>query len=427
MTSATNFPAATRVEFDLFTVSQIVWQRKGFIAAISALMGLFFAVYAFFVATPVYQVTSVLRPVALNDMDALNRSGLYSLSPNAALLKVGAALDSYEARLSYFRANEALFKPFLRPGVSVGQAFEEFNRGSIKVTLPPADVDPVAAHVSIEMSYPEGVDGVSVLNGFVSFVIAAQRDLVQSDFDVILKNRISEVTAQIDAQRAVYDSDKQSQVARLLEQDNLKRSLLEDELKALRQQLKTQRANRISELSEAISIAHSLGIKRPTTPSMFGDAGLSGSGNVVRTEVSNRSIPLYFMGSDALEAERAVLQKRPSDDFSTGRIAEIQKELQLLQANRQVETLKRRQNEDLFLLGIEPMQKEMVRLKGLNMNMQELKMVVVDRSALQSPSPIKPMKALIIVLGMLLGAVLGAGFVVLSRYVQLRRGAVAVV
>lgn len=421
MTSAANFPPSTRVEFDLFTMSQIVWRKKGLIAASAGLMGLLFAIYAFFIATPVYQVTSILRPVALNDMDALNRSALYSLSPDAALLRVGAALDSYETRLSYFRANEPLFKPYLRAGVSVEQAFEEFNRSSLKVTMPTDDAGMARKRVTIDMSYPEGVDGVAILNGFVSFAIGEERNLVQADFDVILKNRLNEVTAQVDAQRAVYDGDKQSQIARLLEQHNLKRSLLEDELNALRLQLKVQRANRISELSEAISIAHSLGIKRPTTPSMLGDSAQPSSGSVVRTEVSNQSIPLYFMGSDALEAERAVLQKRTSDDFSTNRIAEIQKELQLLQSNRQVEILKRRQNDELFLQGIEPMQKEMVRLRGLNTDMQELKMVLVDRPALQSMAPIKPMKSLLIILGALLGALLGAVFVVLARYVSLRR------
>ncbi|MCU1733996.1 MULTISPECIES: Wzz/FepE/Etk N-terminal domain-containing protein [unclassified Pseudomonas] len=426
MTSAANFPPSTRVEFDLFTISQVVWRQKGLIGAAAALVGLLFAIYAFFIATPVYQVTSVLRPVALNDMDALNRSALYSLSPEAALLRVGTALDSYEARLNYFRANEALFKPYLRAGMSVEQAFEEFNRSSLKVTMPAPDSGVAGMRVTIDMSYPAGVDGVAILNGFVSFAIAAERNLVQADFDVILKNRLNEVAAQIDAQRAVYDGDKKSQIARLLEQHNLKRSLLEDELNALRQQLKVQRSNRISELSEAISIARSLGIKRPTTPSMLGDSAQSSSGSVVRTEVSNQTIPLYFMGSDALEAERAVLQKRTSDDFSTNRVAEIQKELQLLQANRQVEILKRRQNDELFLLGIEPMEKEMVRLKGLNTDMQELKMVLVDRSALQSPAPIKPMKSLLVVLGALLGALLGAVFVVLARYMTLRRSAMAI-
>lgn len=426
MTSAANFPPSTRVEFDLFTISQVVWRQKGLIGAAAALVGLLFAIYAFFIATPVYQVTSVLRPVALNDMDALNRSALYSLSPEAALLRVGTALDSYEARLSYFRANEALFKPYLRAGMSVEQAFEEFNRSSLKVTMPAPDSGVAGMRVTIDMSYPAGVDGVAILNGFVSFAIAAERNLVQADFDVILKNRLNEVAAQIDAQRAVYDGDKKSQIARLLEQHNLKRSLLEDELNALRQQLKVQRSNRISELSEAISIARSLGIKRPTTPSMLGDSAQSSSRSVVRTEVSNQTIPLYFMGSDALEAERAVLQKRTSDDFSTNRVAEIQKELQLLQANRQVEILKRRQNDELFLLGIEPMEKEMVRLKGLNTDMQELKMVLVDRSALQSPAPIKPMKSLLVVLGALLGALLGAVFVVLARYMTLRRSAMAI-
>lgn len=48
------------------------------------------------------------------------------------------------------------------------------------------------------------------------------------------------------------------------ESDSLKRADLQDELKALRQQLKTKRMNRIAQLEESIGIARSLGIIKPT-------------------------------------------------------------------------------------------------------------------------------------------------------------------
>ena len=70
---------------------------------------------------------------------------------------------------------------------------------------------------------------------------------------------------------------------------------LQDELKALRAQLKTIRFDRIVQLDEAIGIAKSLGIRKPTTPSALGDAERSGS-SVMRTEVNNQQIPLYFIG-----------------------------------------------------------------------------------------------------------------------------------
>src|SRR5690606_24926840 len=114
---------------------------------------------------------------------------------------------------------------------------------------------------------------------------------------------------------------KDSEIARLREADELKRKRLEDELAALRQTLNTQRQNRIQQLDEAIKIAKALG-----------SSGLRAEqGSVILTEVHNRQLPLYFMGTEALEAERNALLERTSDDFAEPRIAEIQRELQLLE------------------------------------------------------------------------------------------------
>ena len=107
-----------------------------------------------------------------------------------------------------------------------------------------------------------------------------------------------------DAARANYDTDKESKIAKLLEGDKLKRAQLEDELSALRLQMKMERTNRLAELSEAIAIAKSMGIKTPTTPSSMADAARGGSSQVMRTEVNNQKIPLFFLGTEALEAER---------------------------------------------------------------------------------------------------------------------------
>lgn len=54
-------------------------------------------------AQQVYQTSSLLRPAAINELDALNRSQVYTLPAADALLKVGLALESYENRLSFSR------------------------------------------------------------------------------------------------------------------------------------------------------------------------------------------------------------------------------------------------------------------------------------------------------------------------------------
>ena len=423
MTSISRIPGGSSSdEIDLFALFQAIWQQKKIIIAATVVSGLVALGYVYAV-TPEYQVTSVLRPAAINELDALNRSGVYTLPPSEALLKVGASLESYDSRLGFFRDNQELFTQFKRPGRTLEQSFEEFNRDSLKLVLPdPKKADSLSAFIALELNYPKGVDGVQILNGFVDYAVKAEREQIASDLKVIVNNRLTELKGKIDAARSSYEMGKEARIATLQEADNLKRAQLQDELKALRQQLKVVRTDRMAQLTEAIGIAKSLGIQKPTTPSALGDSARMGDSSVMRTEINNQQIPLYFMGVEALEAERSALQQRKTDDFTEGRIAQIARELQLLQSNREVEVLKQRQNEDVFLSGVEPLRAEVVRLGNLsNLDISNLKLVSVDRKALEPMRPVKPKKALILALGLVLGAILGVLIVLIRHLLGTRR------
>lgn len=197
-----------------------------------------------------------------------------------------------------------------------------------------------------------------------------------------------------------YSAGKDTRIAELLEADMLECARLNDDLRALRLQLRLRRDNRIALLGEAIAIAQSLGLKRPSTPSSMGQARPESTGNVIHTEVINQQIPLYLMGTDALEAEQRALRSRTSDDFSDPRVAQIRKELLLLENNRKVQMLRSRQNEELFLKGIEALRAERARLAAINTDMANLELVVTDRQAVEPLEPVwPPSKPLIILVG----------------------------
>ncbi|MBC3242811.1 LPS O-antigen chain length determinant protein WzzB [Pseudomonas lurida] len=408
-------------EIDLFELFHAIWKQRKQVIGCTILAGLLGVGYAY-LAPKVYQVSSVLRPAAINELDALNRSEVYKLPATDALAKVGAQLESYDARLGFFRANPALFEAFQTPGRSLEQSFEAFNRNAVNLVLPdPKKPGSLNNYIRLEMQYPSGVDGVAILNGFVAYAIAQERDQVGADLKVIVNNRLNELKGKIDAARANYETDKASKIARLLEADKVKRAQLQDELTALRLQMKMQRISRLAELDEAISIAKSIGIKHPTTPSAMGADASNGSSQVMRTEVTNQKIPLYFMGTDALEAERVALARRSNDDFTNSRVAEIGKELRMLEVNREVEVLKSRKDEDMFLRDVEPLWAEEARLRGLNIDMSALKLVTVDRQAQEPLAPIKPRKPLIIALSLVAGLMLGVLVALIQHFAQVRR------
>lgn len=408
-------------EVDLFELFHAIWKQKKWVIGCTILAGLLGVGYAY-LSPKVYQISSVLRPAAINELDALNRSEVYKLPPADALAKVGSQLESYEARLDFFRANPALFEAFQQPGRSLEQSFEAFNGSAINLVLPdPKKSDSPNSYLRLEMQYPDGIDGVAILNGFVAYAIARQRKQVGADLEVIVNNRLNELKGKIDAARANYETAKASKIARLLEADKVKRAQLQDELTALRLQMKLQRGSRLAELDEAISIAKSIGIKNPTTPSAMGADAFNGSSPVMRTEVTNQKVPLYFLGAQALEAERAALVRRTNDDFTSDRIAEIGKELRMLDVNREVEVLNGRKDEDMFLQDVEPLWAEEARLRGLNIDMSMLKLVTVDRQAQEPLGPIKPRKSLIIALSLVAGLMFGILLALMRHFVQVRR------
>lgn len=391
---------------DFFRVLNNIWRRRALVLGIGAFFAAIGLGYCFIV-TPEYETSTVLRPVPLNELDALNRSGIYSLPPVEALKRVGATLDSYDARLAFFRSRLDLIDAYRDDGQSLEQGFEDFNRESLALIQPdPKKADLLSSYVGVRMRYERGVEGAAALNDFVAFAIERERSQLSKDFQVILTNRVSEVDAKLNAAVSSYQAGKEGRIAKLEEDDAVKKAELNDELKALRVQLKLRREARLAQLNEAISIAKSLGLKKPSTPSLMAGEGMAG-GNVIRTEVNSQAAPLYFLGAEVLEAERSALSKRVSDDFVEPRIAEIRKELVLLANNRKVQMLRGRENESAFLEGIESLRAERARLLSIDTQLLGLRLVDVDRPAVTSTKPIKPRKALVVLVAFFAGLMLG--------------------
>jgi LPS O-antigen subunit length determinant protein (WzzB/FepE family) len=392
-------------EIDLAKLLRSMFLQKYLILAVAGLVTVMAVAYAF-LATPYYQAQSILRLVDAGSLDELNGTGIYELTPAEALSRVAVGLSSYENRLVFFRDHQELFSGLIQPGRSLEQEFEELNRSAFTMLqADPKKPNTLSEFVGISLTYPKGVDGVAVVNGFVADVLEAERERIAKDLKVLIANRLFALEQRIKAARASYEASKQAEIANLLEQDALRRAQLQDERQALRAELKIRRENRIKEIDEAIQIAESLGIRKPTTPSAMADA--QRQGQVVHTQVNTSEIPLYFMGVEALRAERQALSERHSDDFNESRIAEIEKELALLSRNRQVEILDQRQNEDLYLKDLAEWRQEAAQLKGTKFDTTGLQLVRVDQLALEPLAAVKPKKALILVLGGVTGLTLG--------------------
>ncbi|ORT71983.1 chain-length determining protein [Pseudomonas mosselii] len=394
-------------ELDLFELIRTLWRKRVFILAVGGVCAVMGGATAFVLPLE-YEASTTLRPVELNQLDALNRSKIYSLPPAEALKRVGARLDSYNTRLEFFRSRPDLVRAFQDERQSVEQAFRDFNHTALSlVQSDTKKTNLLSDFIGLKMRYGKDVDGPATLNDFVDYAVERERVQLSKDVQVILANRLAEVDIQLKSALTEYRVGNEGLIARLEEGDSIRRAQLNDELKALRVQLRLQREARLAELDEAIAIARSLGLKKPSTPSLMADEGSVG-GNIIRTEVNGKPEPLYFMGTEVLEAERSALRKRTSDDFVAPRIGEIRKELLLLSNNRNVEAIKARASEQAFLEGVEKLRVERERLLSIDTQLQGLQLVSVDERAVASAAPVKPRKTLIVAFSFVGGLLLGA-------------------
>ncbi|MCY1272068.1 exopolysaccharide transport protein family protein [compost metagenome] len=419
MNAPLTHPQRNNDEIDLLALVRALWEQKVLILAVAFAVTAVAAAYAM-LATPHYKVQSILRPASLKDLDELNESGLYSLAPETALKKVGDALDSYSLRLKFLRDHPDLVGSIRIGDEPLEQSLDRLNRDGFVMLRPdPKKSAELAPFQGVSLTFPAGIDGVAIVNGLVAAAIDQERARIQEDFEVFVSNRLAQLQSRIAAERARYEASKESRIAGLLEADNLKKNQLLDQLKVLRQKLQVRRQNRIKQLDEAIMIADQLGISKPTTPSALGESAREMQGSVIRTEVNNQQIPLYFMGSETLKAERAALRARRSDDFTEPKIADIQAKLSLLANNRQVEILKQREHEDLFFKNLVKLRGEKARLEELKVDFSRLQLVHVDQAATTPQDPVKPRKTLILVIGLVAGLMLGTS-TALVRGVVLR-------
>ncbi len=415
-----SIPAPTRhdskfEEIEITEILRYIWKQRAIVVLLSSI-GFFAALTYVSLANPVYEISTSIRPVGTADLDELNESGLYKISPLESLQSVGSAMESYDVQLKFFMGHVQYLAPFEASDTPIEKAFENFKKNS---TFSLKQIDPTKSSsmtdsIELTFTYPKGIDGVGIVNSFTSFVIENEKNKIEKNLKTLISNRIEKIEKDIDLYKVSYEVNTNADIAKLLEQDEIKKRNLQDEMEALRKQVQTRRQNRIKELDEAITIAKQLGISKPSTPSSLAQFDNNQAGNTIRTEVNNQHIPLYFMGQLALQAERSALAARRSDDFTEPRIDQIQKELYLLVSNREVGALKNRETPELFIKGIGESRADLARLKNLAINFNQLELVKVDKPASEPQSPVRPRKRLIVSLGLFFGFILG-GALALSR------------
>ena len=164
-------------EIDLFDLWDDIVSQKLMLAGVFVFCMLCSIVYLF-IAKPVYQVETVLKPVDELDLVALNvpqLSGIYSLSVNGAYEQVKRAMLSQESQRNFYEQNIEFIKSvdgLYSDKVSVAQNVSSFSE-VIKTSLS-NDKKDAEKFINIKFELGDGVLAADLLNKYVDFILVDQ-------------------------------------------------------------------------------------------------------------------------------------------------------------------------------------------------------------------------------------------------------------
>jgi chain length determinant protein (polysaccharide antigen chain regulator) len=162
---------------------------------------------------------------------------------------------------------------------------------------------------------------------------------------------------------------------------------VEEKIDNLRQVARQRRLDQIAALEEAAAVARKIQLKKPVGVVYSYRQEIKDT----KGEVLNiKETPSYFRGTNALEAE--------------------------------VEALKKRKNDDPFISSLRDLQEEISFYQGISLTGRGLHAARIDQQAVALKKPVKPNRKLIVVLGVMIGAVVAflVAFIKNGSFVSLK-------
>ncbi len=411
-------------EIDIFELFGGLWQQKWLILAITCLTALV-SVLGTLAMTPTYRAEAFIRAPLTSQIADIAESGVMEFTPKQAILRVEEELNSLSLRREIFDRN--IGSLFDHEPVSEDERnstfFNEFNP-AIRVVAPnrgPKLKNEDRRTLSFEHSSPTAT--ATILNELNTAASAAAKFNLLIEFKSTVSLRLANLRKELQqgvVNQATADKDT---IARLSEQDRLIKLQLEDEIAAVRAMAAKEREDEITRLHEALSVAKSLDIIEPTSLAVMSQDKSNITGSVAFTaEISEGDDPIYLKGTRVLGAELNALKERSSDDQHIAGLRKLEKDLDLLETNRQIEILEARENFEPFVPNAQKLREEISNLEELlTQDYADISLVRVDQAAMVPVAPSKPRKSLILAAAVIAGGMLGVVIALIRNAAAARR------
>lgn len=326
-------------EIALSRIWAILCARRMLIVAVFGVLVMLAVVKVYF-TPPVYLATIQFWAPTQGDIDFLTRVEVGVTGRDKDSIYTP---DYVFQRFQRNFTNEAWFSEFASQWYSGQQgAATNFMSGTRPGLSEPTGGDSSLLEGRLEWSSP--VEAVDLLAGYSRFVLDATSNELAEELRSLISAHVEDIDRRMGAQRMSSEAARVKQVALL---------------------------------DENIAIARALDLKKP--------ALLEGKTGVTVVIADFESMPVYYRGYAALEAEKKALLNR--------------------------------KNNDLFVAGLEPLVMERALLVGMEVVPEKIKVARIPAGANARSSAIRPKAALTIAVAAVLGLVLGIAAALLMNSV----------
>lgn len=338
-------------EIDLRDLILTLWQSRLLIIGITLLVLIGAAIYAF-TTTPVYETQAQTLPPPASGLESYNTAHQMTGPAAEAVSMQNTRISDAIPALS---PNEA-YQLFLRHASSVSLRQEFFQEHYLPyASESPSEAEEAALwrrfNTDLTITLPRRAEDNNLM----------QLKLQGEDPQLIAEWLNTYLDMAIFRTQAEFAENLGSAV-------NQRRSSLEEQAATLRAGKRKEREHEIARLEEALALAESIGLEEPPT-----------AGNLITSYSGDTT---YMRGAKALRSELELLRNRKSDDPFIEQLPAISKRLELL--------------------------------NNINLSPASIQVATIDEPARIPQQSIKPRKALILALGLVLGGMLGI-FVALIR------------
>jgi LPS O-antigen subunit length determinant protein (WzzB/FepE family) len=390
-------------EIDLFELVESLWQQKWFIAVITAIALVLGTIFAF-VSTPTYKATAqIQRPLPYTVTPLTSLFSLEEITPELLTEFYLQTLASNEYKRAFLDKADNQFKAFLSSSSLEDNLFKGLN-SALKISVPDAKRTSFldSATITLEASSTEMAS--SNLGTYVQQADTLVVDKLRTNFLNARTEEKGRIEQSIAALEEAESQKRHAQIKRLEEQHTLELTKLQDQLGARKQAFDVRLNDRILNLEEALAIAQTLKITEPVTLSQL--SGQNRGRVEISADIRNQTDPLYLRGTRLLKAELDELKKRPEGHYPDNQVRELEAKLIEIANNREAEILAARKNDGDFSDRIISLRGQLVELDSQKFP-EQLNFNFVSGGIVTDPAPIKPKKALILALSVVLGGMLG--------------------